>query len=618
MKLTILWDWFNPVFTRHISNMTHFIKRYSLRDYLESLSAELVLERFYKDKNEKRNILSSKMMSKIISESTLASSVKLRFEQLSAEAQRITLLTYLCGSGGIKLSLDKIIREELQNSFLIYLMSDEDENNYLYGFSDLDKHFEQEFLSDYVTAFAVEKEGIQTPFYKYRALNDLIAVLNVAARNELKLKKNGELTLAATNELKKITHISVDALYFTKKNSVLLFVYKFLVHFAFEHGLLYREDNILRVSNNKVLQWLSQNVVEINEALLRAAIDYCGRWNVTLLENVLKSFRQFEFSNNPDVLYALQLLYFTGVVGASKIDKKINITLNDDLWEADNEDKAGSILFMPDFSVMISQTISPALLFQVSRIGSLVKLDKVYKGKLDKGSLSDSLSGGLDGREIVSFLEKWRAPSNVIITVQEWVNEFHRISIDDGKFIFVSDKETVNSIGSHPQLSQYIEEMETVKVFRIKPGYESRVMNTLDSFGFDIRSHKSKEPETKEPDPLLPKMDRHSVNLKLVSDFKAKVSEDTSTNYSSGGKYSNTLKKLSHHDTVQVIDYAMLMDSDLMIDYKGSTGVKKGMYTGSPLKITGPNGSLLELTESDSGKKVALVIEDIYRIAVLD
>lgn len=598
--------------------MTHLYKRYSLKNYLEKLPAEVVLNRFSKEESGKRKILSSRMLSNMISESISITSVKERFENLSENSQKLVLYSYLCGAGGINVSINKQEKEELLNSFLVYLMADNNFCEYLYGFSDLDKIFENEFNLEFLSFFKQENCEKGLPFFRYRAINDLIAILNVAARGELKLKKNGELTLSANSELKKITHISVDSLHLGKKNSVILFIFKFLLHFAFEQGLIYKKDGMLLVSYCRAYEWVSQSPEDIYSTLTRSAIDYCGRWNVNILNKITKEGDHFNFisSNIKEVIDSLQLLHYSGLIGASKTGKDISICAIDDLWEA--EDKPGTVVILPDFSVMISQTIYPELLYVFCRIGKLIKLDKVYKGKIDKETLADSLSNGLDGEYVIKFLEKWNAPSNIIVSVKEWINEFHRVSIDSGKFVFISDKETVDAIGEHPQLSEYIEEVKAVSVYRIKPGYENRVISTLDSFGFDVRSQSYGEPDSKEPISFLPRTDRTSSNLKLISDFMTLAAEEKREEFGGGGKYSSTLKELSHHDMMQVIDYALLMESDLVIDYRGSEGVRKGVYTGEPLKITGPNGSLLELTESDSGKRVVLTIDYIFRIAVAD
>lgn len=600
--------------------MTHFLTRYSLKDYLERLPADVVLQRFSREDVEKRKILSSRMMSKMISDATSLESVKERYLSLSLENRTIILLTYICGCGGINVSLSKEQKSDLLNSYLTYLMVDDDSNEYLYGFSDLDKIFEENFNDDYLQCFESQCEDTIHPFFRYRALNDLIAVLNLGAREELKLKKNGELTLSTNSELKKITHISVDTVLLNKKNISVPFVFKFLLHYAFEQGLIYNLDNIFHVSYKRASEWIMQDINDIYNSINRSALEYCGRWNIRILENLIKDSRFYDFLKNDisDLSDTFQLLHYCGLIGACKDHKAVSICSTGELWGVEQDNAAGAILVMPDFSVIIPQTISPAKLYEFCRIGKLLKLDKVYKGKIDKETLCDSLSSGLDGGDVISFLEKWRAPSNIIMTVKEWINEFHRISIDDGKFIFISDQETVSAVGKHPQLSEYIEEIKTVSVFRIKDGYENRVISTLSSFGFDIRNQNHKEPDTKEPIPLLPKVDRQSKDLKLVSDFVSLKTEEADTGFTSGGKYSSTLKELSHHDLMQVIDYALLMESDLVIDYKGSDGVRKGMYTGEPLKLTGPNGSLLELTESDSGKKVVLVIDLIFRIAVSD
>ncbi len=600
--------------------MTHFLARYSLKDYLEQLPAEVVLQRFSSDSSEKRKILSSRMMSKMISDANSIDSVKERYFNLSSENRAVILLTYICGTGGIKISLSKEQKSDLLNSYLAYLMVDDDSNEYLYGFSDLDKIFEENFSDEYTQRFRAECQETVSPFFKYRALNDLVAVLNLAAREELKLKKNGELTLSTNSELKKITHISVDTILFNKKSISVPFVFNFLLHYAYEQGLIYSQENLFHVSYSRASEWVMQDINDIYNSINRSAIEYCGRWNIDILRNLTKDSNYFDFLKIDlgDLSDTFQLLHYCGLVGACKDHKSVSVCSTGDLWGLDKDDAAGSILVMPDFSVVISQTASPAKLYEFCRIGKLLKLDKVYKGKIDKETLCDSLSNGLKGDDVISFLEKWRAPSNIIMTVKEWINEFHRVSIDDGKFIFISDKETVSAIGEHPQLTEYIDEIKTVSVFRIKEGYENRVMSTLNSFGFDIRNQNHKEPDTKEPTPLLPKVERRSKDLKLVSDFVSLKTEDVESGYTSGGKYSNTLKELSHHDLMQVIDYALLMESDLVIDYKGSDEVKKGMYTGEPLKITGPNGSLLELTLSDKGNKVVLLIDQIFRIAVYE
>lgn len=600
--------------------MSHFSNRFTLKDYLEKLPADTVLTRFSKGENDKRKILSSKILSEMIEQTTSFSSVKDRYDALSLDLKQLILQTYLCGSGGYKVAITKNEKEELLNSFLVYLMVDDDLSEYLYGFSDLDDIFNKYFIEEFQKFYEKDFQKQSLPFFKYRAINDLVAVLNLSGRNELKLKKNGELTLASISELKKITHISTDTIHFLKKTKATEFIYKFLIHFSFEQGLVYKKDNLLLISANKASDWFTRDASEIYDDLIRTAVDYCGRWNINLLKDFISNGKLYSLSSQREILIdeALQLFHYCGIIGALIENKEHLICETGELWEFEKENSTGSVIILPDFSVMISQTVSPELLYEFSKIGRLAKLDKVYKGKIEKDALFDSLSSGLNGEHVIKFLENWRAPSNIIISVKEWISEFHRVSVESGKFIFVSDSETVSNIGSHPYLSEFIEEVKTASVFRIKSGYEQRVISTLDSFGFDIRNQNMSNDVEPEPTALLPESDRKIKKLKLVSDFISQATEESEPEFSGGGKYSSTLKELSHHDMIQVIDYALLMDSDLVIDYKGSDGVKKGMYTGEPLKITGPNGSLLEITESDSGNKVTLLVEQIFRIAVTD
>lgn len=603
--------------------MSHFSNRFQFKDYLDKLPADLVLDRFAEEDESERKILSSKFISSIIEKSTSYNTIKMKFDDLSKESQQLVLLCYLSGQAGLKVNIDKDTHEELLSSFLIYIMRDDEACDTLYGFTDFDDTFSGEFFEEYIQHFQFKSSAENRPFYRYRALNDLVAVLNVAARGELKIKKNGELTLSANSELKKITHMSIDTILFYKKSIAFANITKFLLHFAFEQGLIYKDGNQLLVSYNKASTWIKNTPKSNYEAFIQSVKSYCGYWNEALLSNFSVSSEALSFSDsysneNLEFYNSIQLFHYSGIFGAVKESKSSAICNVPELWSEDPQDSPNTILIMPDFSVMISQTVSPELLYEFSLLGELTKLDKVYKGKIEKSTLSDSLSNGLKGEVVINFLEKWRTPANIVITVKEWITEFHRISIDDGKFVFISDKETMSAIGSHPQLSDFIDEVKTVSVYKIKPGYENRVMSTLDSFGFDIRTQNSENVSYEEPVELLPSIERKNAEMTVVTDFSMKKVEKPSSGYSSGGKYSSTLKELSHHDLIQVIDYAILMESDLVIDYNGGEGVRKGMYTGLPNKITGLNGSLLELTESDSNKKITLVIDEIFRIAVSD
>jgi len=273
---------------------------------------------------------------------------------------------------------------------------------------------------------------------------------------------------------------------------------------------------------------------------------------------------------------------------------------------------ARTVMVQPDFSAILPQEVSSEELFQFSLTGSITNLDRVYNGLINRETVNESLSRGVSGTEIISYMEKWEAPVNVVETVREWIREFSRVCIISNDIIVTGDKKSTMEVSSFELLRDIVEPLTAHQVFKIKKGREDEARERLVTMGFDPRMPVKAVPQELSTETLL--QNEPVTELTLSKDFK--TSSPDRARPMTSGKYSDELKALDQSEMSHVIDYALLMGHRLILDYEGSDTVKAGIYTIAPQKIINGAESRIKGRDSVAGDIKEFSIKKISRIGV--
>jgi len=148
-------------------------------------------------------------------------------------------------------------------------------------------------------------------------------------------------------------------------------------------------------------------------------------------------------------------------------------------------------------------------------------------------------------------------------------------------------------------------------VFKILNGHENEAKRILKSMGFESRERYSFKNEKKIIEDIRLEEDKNIipvVNFENQIDYEFKILKK--------GKYGHQLKEMDQIDLIHVIDYAILMNKAICINYLGSSFIKKGEYTVYPLKLYKTKEAYLEAFMKDSKVKRKFYLSKIKEIGV--
>ena len=595
--------------------------RLKFSEYLKKLSPAQVFELLATDKSTKPTILSTNRLNSMAKENMQEERVLERFELLGDDAKQALLAIYLSGDCGIDVDFSESIRVELLNSLFVYSIRDDSGYELLLGFLDCDTIMHDLIIDNMKLFFASEDSVEANSFYQYRVVSDLLLILHLAGKGALKLKKDGDFMQATIDALTVQLHIGVDTTLFVPPAKAIRYGAKFLISFAESIGILYLDKQVYRPVLDTIDSWVTKSPDTLFTDMQTFLKTYVGNWNLDILKKiidddsiVINTTSSFAFAGERSVS-GLQLLHYLGIFGATNIDDTVFWGVDCKRWES--EDLAGTVIIMPDFSVLVSQMASPEILNQFLLVGDVIGLDGVYKGSLNRDAIFNSLSSGVNESRIYNFLERWSAPSNIITTVKEWAREFNRVSMIDGSAVVVGDNSTSQALLQHPELMDLVEKIEVETLFSVKKGNEKRVASMLLELGFDIRVRG--EDVTEKDSLTLNEILNSSPSKKeftVTTEFAKK--ETVVENYGGGGKYSGVMKSLDLNDLHHVIEYAKLMDLPIKFEYSGTEDIDKGVYQVIPLKIVNTDKGYVDGKSEDGNLRKLFVIDSIEKIAVIE
>jgi hypothetical protein len=626
------------------------LDHFHFSDYLDRLPGNAVFERFVKGCSQGRKIVSASTIKDVVARFAGDKSLKDTFSRLSRDTQYLISLAYLFGSRGLPFdAIDRQARkparksegpvrdakggnaempwgaDELLSSFLVYAATDDQGNRYYVGFDEFETP-----LRSLLVRTIIEK--IRTPLQKDAhffspelCANDVAAVVALASQGKLTKTKTGQLSKVSdqlVNRLLHGAHSSFDGTAGFTKPALLG------IEYALRKGLIALHEEKYVVCHERMLAWVSRSTHELSSDFTTFAFSSLPLWRKSMVHEMLSgadnpwlSTSAFGAEMKNAVAAAAKSLAYLGLVEFCKNGGDYlfrgprRVPAGRNGASGDRQAQATTVMIMPDFSIMLAQETSPEDLYWFSKIGSLDSLDKVYKGRIAKEVLCDSLAAGIPAEKLLGLLGERCCSGNVIETVKEWVREFSRIFMETGAIVVSSEEKVTKQLRSYGPLAQFLTPLPAHCIFKVTQGREETVSALLVEMGFDPRSplsHSSESPGERHGDSgsLVKK------EPKLAPLFDFDQNEEQSGCRLQQGKYSSQMKALEPTELIHVIDFALLMGCNLRIEYNGSPGVRKGMYLVHPLKSQKSPEPLLEAETGRTPVKKAFLLERIARIGV--
>jgi hypothetical protein len=620
-------------------------------DYLNRLPGNLVFERFVKGSAQGRKIVSASTIKDVVVRFAGEKSLKDTFSRLSRDAGYFISLAYLFGRRG--LSFDQVGRpeeksgrrgeggvgrevkagnaglpwegDELLNSFLVYAAKDDQGKRYYVGFDEFEP-----FLRTVLAHAIVEK--IRTPqqkdghfFPPELCSRDIAMVVALASQEKLTKTKTGQLSKASDLAVDRLLHGAHSSF-----DSVAGFARPILLGIEYAHrkGLIALHGEKYLACHEKMSAWMARPAQDLASDFVAFAFSSQPLWRKSMVNEMLSvadnpwlCASSFGTGMKNETTAAVKLFAYLGLVEYCKIG-------GDYLFRGprrappgrngisgDRQTQSATVIIVPDFSVMLSQEITPEALYWFSKIGTLESLDKVYKGKISKEVLCDSLAAGISAEKLLELLGNWRCPGNVLETAKEWIREFSRVFMETGAIVVSSEEKVTKQLRAYGPLAQCLSPVPAHCIFKVIKGKEDTVAALLAEMGFDPRSPLQKPSEASgERQGDYGSLVKNESKLAPIFDYGE--DEENSGCRFQQGKYSSQMKALEPTELIHVIDFSLLMGCNLRIEYNGSPGVRKGVYLVHPLQCHKSPQPLLEAESGRTSVKKAFLLERIAKIGV--
>ncbi|MGA2507766.1 MAG: hypothetical protein ABSF80_09855 [Chitinispirillaceae bacterium] len=581
----------------------HFI------DYVRMFPSAWVFEHFLEKNDARRKILSSNAVQERVRHFSHADALRRQFESMDPGQRLQCSLAYLLGDSGLPAPESCVdhLKAPLVRSFLIYAGRNADGTVRYFGFPEFEPVLRPLFAVTIPGAAAVKLKAAPVSPRPAHCFNDIAAFMTLALQGLLEKKKQGGLTRTGLQKIARLTNDESEGMA------------GLLIYCALHMEILRENEKGYFPADRKFEEWLSAPADHRAAGLVRCAAEFAGSWCLELLRETLQragaawlSCSVFPEKERTAAITALRIFRWAGLIEVAKAGGEIVFGAIREKSSAAPAEKKGAIVVLPDFSAVIAQEVFPEHLYGFGLIGTLQSLDRVYKGAIDRRVLNDSLAMGFQGETILARLTEWHAPANVIATVREWIREFHRLYITEGPMLVATDEKVSFEIGAYGPLSEYLEPLPAYAVFRIRPGAGPAVKEILTNAGFDHRMPISDRPllDGKKNTETPAGYDVWEPVIRADGDLPK---QELSLR---GKKYGTGLKMLDLNETTHVIDYAVLTGQRLMVDYSGSPGLRKAVYTLTPLSRTAGAEPLLD-GAIGGGRKKQFTIRKISRIGVV-
>lgn len=546
-------------------------------DYLKMLPPAWVFEKFvHAGESSARKILSSSMIDEAAAKFVEEKVLQAHFASLSDTDQVACALIYLCGDYGFRVTEFSGFENPLILSFLVYAGSNAENEVRLFGFHEFREPLLSYFVNVIVSRCTHSGAADAVSVWNYQCVNDITMITALAAQGCLKRRKNGSLVRAGSTQLKKVVE-----LYHSVNSEQDDYVTKIMLGYCLKERLLYQSETEYLFNKPAYTLWSTLNCDEKYKSIRTYALNFKGGVWLQLIESILNcnvylSTDLFPSYFQDEMFEVLAALVFTSDIAIRRVTGSFVFCKSSPVNRLQNQ--APEVIILPDFSVIIIRESDTNELYFFTQVGSVSSFDKVYKGKVEKTVLCDSLSRGTDGAMIIEWLTKWCAPPNVIETVKEWLREFYRLYITDRHVLISSDEKVTFQINSFEPLRKLIQPVSAHALYIINRGQEQNVRAILSSLGFDYRMSGQ---DTEVTIQGSVENELHTETVKWIPYTETRP-EEVDIQSMRGTKYGTELKKLDINETVHVIDYAILTGQQLSIDYEGSPYIKEGLYTFKP------------------------------------
>lgn len=590
----------------------NIVSRFS--EYIRLLPSAWVFAHFLEGAESSRRILSSSKIAQAVSEFSRPESLKKKYLELSPRDRLRCALAYLMGDTGLHFEQEPFT-DPLILSFLVFGARNQAGVVRVFGFDEFEPALRELFITTILEVSAGDVETPPLPQWPWRVLNDITVLAALGSQKQLKKKKSGGLTRGTSSQIKKL--IDSGSQFKTENGDSIA---KLGISYCTARRILYETEQEYLFNKAAFESWLSETSQKRVEDLIEFTFDEAGGWRRELfLELIDKSGGKwlktsvFPPQDRPGAVETLRAFRFAGLIdlkkkGSEAVFTKVH-TINPD--SVSNL----SVVIPADFSAIIPQEIDSLNLFRFTQAGVLSSLDRVYKGKIDKSVLSDTLSSGVEGEIILQWLAKCNAPLNVMETVREWLREFSRLYITERCLLVSNEKKVTSQIESFEPLRSLLEPLSADTVYVIKKGFEGRAREVLSGLGFDYRMPGQDRP------PSVPEDTGFYEPPVSLPEFYPLVQPDYAQPEPSvqmrSTKYGRELKKLETSELVHVIDYAILTGQQLVFEYMGSPYIKQNTYIISPLSCQKGIEPMLEGEVSPNRSKKQFYIRKISRIGVL-
>ncbi|MDR2728270.1 MAG: hypothetical protein LBB56_03995 [Chitinispirillales bacterium] len=599
------------------------------RDYVKKLPHQWILDNLICGGDKTRRILSSAMIEEAVLKFSREDSLIRRFEELPDSIKLKCSQVYLMGGNGLAPPAENdFFNDPLLSSLLVFAAQNRANTRY-FGFDEFEPILRplmaKTLVQKGLTAKANAKNAAVCP---WRPLNDVSAVCSMVFHNILKRSRYGGISRAGLNQLKHLVH---DATLTGKGKAD----EKEYHPAGFLIGYCQKETFIAAVESGYVLNlplfkaWLKKSVKARMSGIMDYAYTFCGHFRFALLTEMLSVCGTSPLSvklivdeqDMETLLQALKVFDFLGYLNLEESDGGLfftpcRFTNEEDPDKLLSNQKTASIVIMPDFSVVIPQEVSPEELFDYANIGILKTFDKIYKGQINRHSVCNALSRGVDDKDIRHWLLNRASPANVLSTVEEWCREFSRLYVCHDTILVSSNEKVTLQLSACEQLREHLTPVSAHKVFRIRSGSEQKIFDILEKLGFDPRTPDEQpaiifnvENQTAAP------AENHWKPLTDFSSSAGGVSERTLTMRRT--KYGSELKALDISEMTHVIDYAILTAQQIIIDYEGSSLIKQNIYTVLPLSMQKGAEPVIEAQIPHSKTRKMFFLRKVKRIGVV-
>ncbi len=593
------------------------------QEYVKMLPHQWVLDQLIRKTEGARRILSSAMVEETVRKFATKAALTERFQELDSEIRLKCALVYLMGGNGLSAPEFKGLDDTLVKTFLVFGARDQAGNVRYFGFDEFEPHLRALMAQELSSAAQTNDYVHPVSVLSWRPLNDVAVVCGLAFQRQLVRSRTGGLTRSALNPLKRLTHDST----LTGKSGGIDgdSAAGFLIGLSLKKGFITATESEYSLNLQCVKDWLSKSMKEQLKGVTDYAVTYSGFMRLELLKEMLarSSGNWFSATFVPEqdrkiLLQGLKAFEFLGFLDLGRSDSDIRFSAVSHSGEDPDhlyaEQHRGPVVVMPDFSTLIPAESSPSDIFMYFRLGSLSVFDKIYRGIIDKNSISNALSRGVESTDLRDWLVERQAPSNVVTSVQEWIREFSRLYVSRNAVLVSADERVTLQISSFEPLRKYLDPVSAHAVFRIHPGSEQKVIDTLVSLGFDPRTPGEEKTVNACTEPAIGSI-FPPVSWEPVTE-ESKPGEEPQTAMR-GTKYGAELKTLDLNEMVHVIDYAILTGQRILIDYEGSPYIKQNIYTILPLNIQKGVEPIIEAEVPRTRTRKQFYLRKIKRIGVV-